>query len=182
MLNMKSWDRRIWVLIGAVLVVCVAAFIYAWLFHDLPSLDEINTVPSLPSVQLTDRRGRLLYESLHADWGRQQYVNLDEIPNDLQAATIATEDRYFYSNPGVDVVGIIRSAWINLQGGETIAGGSTITQQVVRNMLLEPDERYERTLRRKLRESVLAWRLTQRFGKDEILELYLPSVVGEFRK
>ena len=60
-----------------------------------------------------------------------------------------------------------------MQGGQTIAGGSTITQQVVRNLLLESGERGERSLRRKLREAILAWQLTQRKSKDEILALYL---------
>ena len=158
------------------LVIVVSGYLFAWLFHDLPPLDQIYAARPLPSVQITDRHGRLLYEALDTNWGRQQFVDLDVIPDDLQAATIATEDRYFYENPGVDVIGIVRSVWINFRGGETIAGGSTITQQVARNMLLEPDERYERTLRRKLRESVLAWQLTRYFNKREILNLYLNNM------
>ena len=70
--------------------------------------------------------------------------------------TIATEDASFYSNPGVDLRGMLRALWINLRGGETLSGGSTITQQVARTLLLS-DEKTERTLRRKLRETVLAW-------------------------
>jgi membrane peptidoglycan carboxypeptidase len=73
----------------------------------------------------------------------------------------------------VDLVGIARALWINLTGGEVLAGGSTLTQQVARNMLLDPQERAERTLTRKLRESILAWRLSQAYTKDQILELYL---------
>ncbi len=73
----------------------------------------------------------------------------------------------------MDVVGIVRALWINFTGGEVLAGGSTLTQQVARNMLLDPQERAERTLTRKLRESVLAWRLSRAYGKDEILALYL---------
>ena len=79
----------------------------------------------------------------------------------------------FTAIPGVDLRGMLRAAWINLRGGETIAGGSTITQQVVRNLLLESGERNERSLRRKLREAILAWQLTQQKSKDDILNLYL---------
>ena len=98
---------------------------------------------------------------------------LADIPLVLQQATIATEDQNFYTNPGVDGIGIIRAFWINLQGGEVLAGGSTITQQVTRNLLLEAEERGQRTVRRKLRESWLAWQVARQFGKDEILALYL---------
>ena len=94
----------------------------------------------------------------------------------MKDATVAVEDKNFYTNPGVDFQGILRAFWINLQGGETIAGGSTITQQVARTLLLSQDERAERTLRRKLREAVLAWQMTRRFSKEEILALYLNQV------
>jgi membrane peptidoglycan carboxypeptidase len=91
----------------------------------------------------------------------------------LKDATIAVEDQYFYTNPGVDITGILRSVWINIRGGETLAGGSTITQQVARNLLMSQEERTERTMRRKLREAVLAWQMTRQLSKDEILALYL---------
>ncbi|HEX7598283.1 MAG TPA: transglycosylase domain-containing protein, partial [Polyangia bacterium] len=90
----------------------------------------------------------------------------------MQQATIAVEDKNFYTNPGLDPQGMLRALWINIQGGETIAGGSTITQQVARSLLLQ-DEMAERSLRRKLRESVLAWQITRAYSKDEILALYL---------
>ena len=74
---------------------------------------------------------------------------------------MATEDASFYTNPGVDLKGIVRAVWIDLQGGDVLAGGSTITQQVARTLLLSPEERAQRTLIRKLREAILAWRLTR---------------------
>ncbi len=94
----------------------------------------------------------------------------------MKDATIAVEDKNFYSNPGIDLGGILRALWINLRGGETIAGGSTITQQVARNLLLSQHERSEISVRRKLREAVLALELTRKFSKDEILALYLNQV------
>ncbi|MBZ0291579.1 MAG: transglycosylase domain-containing protein, partial [Anaerolineae bacterium] len=74
---------------------------------------------------------------------------------------------------GVDIEGIARALWINVRGGEVLAGGSTITQQVARNLLLEPEQRTERSIQRKLRESILAIRLQNAYSKDDILTLYL---------
>ena len=144
-----------------------------WLFAGLPDPGDFTARLNLPSVRITDRHGRLLYEVLPEDGGRHHVVPLAAIPLSLRQATVATEDSGFYTNPGVDVLGILRAAWINLRGGQTLAGGSTITQQVARNLLLDPQERHERSLRRKLRESLLAWQLTRRMSKDEILALYL---------
>jgi penicillin-binding protein 1C len=145
----------------------------AWLGSDLPDPATINQQLNTPSLRVTDRSGRLLYEAFSGDGGRHTVVDLQKIPLALQQATIATEDSSFYQNPGVDLGGILRSAWINLQGGETLAGGSTITQQVARNLLISQNERSERSLRRKLRETFLAWNLAHTLSKDEILALYL---------
>jgi membrane peptidoglycan carboxypeptidase len=146
---------------------------WVWLCRDLPSLAKLPEQLATPSVRIVDRNGRLLYEALDQGGGRHNVVSLAKVPLACQQATIATEDHSFYTNPGVDLRGMIRAAWINLQGGETIAGGSTITQQVVRDLLLESGERGERSLRRKLREVILAWQLSRQKSKDEILALYL---------
>lgn len=156
----------------AIVLVCVV-IVGIWLFHDLPRLDQISRVPQLPSIRITDRYGRLLYDLLADEGGRHTVVSIRDIPLELINATVATEDSTFYENPGIDLRGILRAMWINLQGGETLSGGSTITQQVARNLLLEAGEREQRTLRRKLRESLLAWQLARHLSKDEILALYL---------
>jgi len=160
----------------ALLSVVCAAGVYAWLFVDLPSLDTLYARAAAPSTKILDRHGWLLYEIIDPHRGKHTPVPLDTIPLHCVQATIATEDANFYTNPGVDLVGILRAAWINLQGGETLSGGSTITQQLARNLLLSPEERSQRTLTRKLRESILAWRMAQRYSKDEILALYLNEV------
>jgi penicillin-binding protein 1C len=144
-----------------------------WVFNDLPSVGELPTRLQTPSVRITDRHGHTLYEVLPEQGGRHAVLFLDQTPLVLRQATIATEDQNFYHNPGVDWKGILRSLWINLQGRETLAGGSTITQQVARNLLMEQEERAERSLRRKLREIALAFQLTRQLGKDEILALYM---------
>jgi penicillin-binding protein 1C len=145
-------------------------------FRDLPSIDSLPQTYMTPSVRITDRNGRLLYEIIPQEGGRNTVLSIDNIPQCLKDATIAVEDKYFYTNPGIDLTGIVRALWINIQGGETVAGGSTITQQAARNLLLSQDERTERTLRRKLREAILAWQMTRKLSKDEILALYLNQI------
>jgi 1A family penicillin-binding protein len=146
---------------------------YLWLVADLPDIDRLDEGLQIPSVRITDRNGRLLYEVLSEGGGRHDPVALEDIPLHLQQATIAVEDANFYTNPGVDLRGVLRAMWINIRGGEVLSGGSTITQQVVRTLLFDPDVRTEISLRRKLREIILAYQLTQQLTKDEILALYL---------
>ncbi|HLF27585.1 MAG TPA: PBP1A family penicillin-binding protein [Anaerolineae bacterium] len=170
--------RRLKLLIASLILLSLAcaAGVYAWLFVDLPALDALYERAAAPSTKILDRNGRLLYEIIDPHWGKHTPVPLDAIPPYCRQATIATEDANFYTNPGVDFVGIVRAVWINLEGGETLSGGSTITQQLARNLLLSPEERSQRTLTRKLRESILAWRMAGQFGKDDILALYLNEV------
>jgi membrane peptidoglycan carboxypeptidase len=165
--------RLLFLLLAALLLMAgTVAVLAAWI-GDLPDVATIGQQLDLPSLRIVDRSGRLLYESFDPNGGRHTVVDLASIPPALQQATIATEDSSFYHNPGVDLGGIIRAAWINLQGGETLAGGSTITQQVARGLLLSEEERTDRSLRRKLRETVLAWNLAHSLPKNEILALYL---------
>ena len=154
------------------LALAALALTVPTIFADLPDPAALPGGGQMPSVRIEARDGRLLYEAIDAAGGRQAIVPLGQIPLALQQATIATEDRSFYENAGVDLVGIVRALWINIRGGEVLAGGSTITQQVTRNLLLG-EESDRRTLRRKLRESWLAWRISRRYEKEEILALYL---------
>ena len=163
-------------LLGLLLLAALAGAGFYSVFAGLPLPESLSQRLNTPSVRITDRNGRLLYEDLAEDAGRHTVVPLEAIPVQMQQATIATEDRSFYTNPGVDGRGILRALWINLRGGETLAGGSTITQQVARTLLMDADERSQRILRRKLRESYLAWRLARRFSKEEILALYLNQI------
>lgn len=172
-----AWKaRRRWqqvaLLAGFVALVAGVA-LYAWLLAGLPSVDALERGLALPSTRILDRQGRLLYQIADPTTGLNEVVPLDAMAPCMVQATLATEDANFYRHPGVDLQGIVRAAWINLKGGEVVAGGSTITQQVARNLLLDPDQRAERTLRRKLREGILALQLTRRYSRDEILALYL---------
>jgi penicillin-binding protein 1C len=159
----------------AVLIAAACVGVYAWLFADLPSIDALPAGLARPSTRILDREGRLLYEVIPqaADGGRHSNVALARIPQACQDATIATEDAGFYQHPGVDPVGVVRALVINLRGGDVLAGGSTITQQVARGLLFAPEQRQERTLRRKLREMILAVQLSLAYSKSDVLALYL---------
>ena len=145
---------------------------YEYFARDLPPVDDIPSV-DFQSTRIYDRYGNLLYEMFDSNTGRRIYVPVDQIPRSLVQATIAVEDRSFEENVGVDPVGILRALYINLTNQGT-SGGSTITQQLVRRMLLP--ERDERTITRKIREAILAMRVTQKYSKQKILELYLNEI------
>jgi membrane peptidoglycan carboxypeptidase len=97
------------------------------------------------------------------------YVSISLIPKNMQHAVIATEDRRFYDHDAIDPIGIMRAMYVNFQTGETVEGGSTLSQQVVKNVFLSQ----ERTMTRKVQELVLAFLLERNYTKDEILEIYL---------
>ncbi len=149
--------------------VGAAAAAASTLLTDVPEIDEILDVGSglFQTTTIVDRRGRQLGELLGQ--GRRTLVPPEAIPADVKAAVIAAEDATFYENPGVELRAIVRALWQNFTGGEIVSGASTITQQLVKNVLLTPEE----TVERKVKEAVLAWRLSERFSKDEILGLYL---------
>ncbi len=166
--------KKIQILLLLALLGIACLLVYT--FWGLPSVDSLPAHLNTPSVRITDRNGRPLYDLLPTEGGRHAVLSFDNIPQCMKDATIAVEDKTFYQNPGVDIVGIIRALWINIQGGGTISGGSTITQQVARNLLLNQNERSELSLRRKLREAVLAWELTRKYSKNDILAFYLNQV------
>jgi penicillin-binding protein 1C len=174
------WNRfyrlRLWqkaAVLSGLMILLIGMGLSVWLFTDLPAIEDLEAGLALPSTRIYDRNGQLLYEILPPEGGRNTPLPLEAIPQHCVNAVIATEDANFYSHPGVDVVGVARALWINLRGGEVLAGGSTITQQVARNTLMEPEQRTERSLYRKLRESILAMRLQNVYSKDDILTLYL---------
>lgn len=172
--NRKRW-QRVLLIMGTFLVAGII-FLYAWLFIGMPDLDDLESGMALPSTRIYDHRGRLLYEIVDLYGGSHRTVPLEEMAACMPDATIATEDANFYHHPGVDIEGIARALWLNLRGGEIKAGGSTITQQVARNLLLTKQPALDRSIRRKLRESILALQLNRRYSRDEILALYLNQI------
>lgn len=135
----------------------------------LPSTDDLAVAQRKPSVTLLAADG-----SLVATFGDLfgEPLRLAELPRYLPEAVIATEDRRFYSHFGIDPVGLLRAAVADLRAGHVVEGGSTITQQLAKNLFLSN----ERTFRRKIQEAMLAIWLEHKFTKDQILEIYLNRV------
>ncbi|HSF80866.1 MAG TPA: transglycosylase domain-containing protein [Anaerolineales bacterium] len=163
----------IFVIIG----LCGASFVlyqYYSIARELPNVAELRQRASqFETTRIFDRNGNVLYEILDPTAGRRTYVPLARVSPYLLAATIATEDKDFYSHPGFDLWAIGRAFYQNYRSGETVSGASTITQQLARSLLFTPEERALRTYDRKIREAVLAAEITRVYSKDEILELYL---------
>ncbi len=152
----------------------VALYKYYAIARTLPSVGDLRERASqFETTRILDRNGNVLYEIIDPNAGRRTYVSLDKISPYVVAATIATEDKDFYSHPGFDPWAIMRALWENYRTGGQGGGASTITQQLARNLLLSPEERVQRTYTRKAREIILAAEITRRYSKDEILELYL---------
>jgi penicillin-binding protein 1C len=123
------------------------------------------------SVEITDRHGRPLYESLSARGGRSRWLSAEELPPRLIEATLAAEDRRFFSHPGIDPIALLRAALRNARAGTVVEGGSTLTQQAVKQIAGTVGG--GRRLTGKLREMLYALRLEHRLAKREILALYL---------
>ncbi|WP_240791255.1 transglycosylase domain-containing protein [Roseomonas sp. AR75] len=140
-----------------------------FLIWDLPRTDIALSATRRPGVTLEAADGRIIANSgdVHG-----QVVRLRDLPRHLPAAVIAIEDRRFRSHLGIDPIGLARAAWVNWSSGRVVQGGSTLTQQLAKNLFLTP----ERSLRRKAQEAVLALWLEWQFSKDELLEIYLNRV------
>src|SRR3989442_13505119 len=162
-------------LMGIFILLQGAATGYAMLTRDLPSLSEISNHASFKTAQIFDRKGQLLWEFYDPDGGKRTVVPLNEISQNVIDATLAAEDAFFYQHRGVDLRATIRSALLT-GSGTTQTGASTITQQLVRNVILSPEERRQVTITRKLREIILAYQLDEKLPKDDILEMYLNEV------
>lgn len=158
------------------LVAGSAAVATAWgwldraVLSELPAdLEDLRNFRPLTAVQILDRDGEP-FDSFYLE--RRYWVSIDELPDHVWQAFLAAEDQHFFEHPGVDLTGILRALASNLRSGESRQGGSTLTQQLVKNLLLTPERSYER----KLKEAVLAWRLERGLTKREILQLYLNFV------
>jgi membrane peptidoglycan carboxypeptidase len=166
----------------AVVGIVAGSFMLFWYYsiikaEDWPDVGELyQRTSQFETTRILDRNGNVLYEIMDPNAGRRNYVSLEEISPYLVAATIATEDKDFYSHPGFDPTAIVRAFWQNISSGETVSGASTITQQLARSLFLTPQERAQGTYTRKVKEALLAVELTRLFTKDEILELYLNEI------
>ncbi len=142
---------------------------FLWISRSLPTPGKLANPDIKDSTKIVDRNNVALY-SIYKDYNRT-YVKLSDIPKELQEATIATEDQDFYENSGFSWRGYARVVK-DLILKQQLTGGSTITQQLVKTILLTPD----RNITRKMKELILAVQVDKRFTKDEILEMYLNNI------
>ena len=137
---------------------------------DLPAAHDLATVPIPLTTHLYDRTGEHLLYTLADE--RRDLIAIDAVPKRMQDATISIEDKTFWSNPGVDVGGIVRAFQANSASGRITQGGSTITQQLIKTRLLGDDP----TFTRKIKEAILALEATRTFSKKQILEMYFNQI------
>ncbi len=175
----RKWGRRLprgfwrglakWGTVAIIWTGFLGACFVAWLAFDLPDVDRLGEIEKRPSVTLLDRNGDIFatYGDLYGE-----AVTLDELPAYLPEAVLAMEDRRFYEHEGVDPKGLLRAIYTNIVEWDLVQGGSTVTQQLAKNVFLT----HERTIRRKGQELLLALWLERHFSKDEILALYLNRI------
>ena len=132
-----------------------------------PGLDSFDTRKVTQSTKIYDRTGKTVLYDLNRDIRRNQ-VPLEEISPYLKQATISIEDSNFYQHGGISITGILRSIYVDVTTGSFSQGGSTLTQQVVKNSLLTG----KKSITRKVHEWILAYKLEQRYSKDQILSFY----------
>ena len=169
-------SRWRWISIILLVIILLAVFGYfrakTYLFEGLPSLPDKQAMWEMnlkPNTTLLDRNGDIIG---HRGPFVGRPMKLKEMPDYLPEAFLAIEDERFYEHSGVDRKAILRALFENTKSGETVQGGSTLTQQLVKNMLLTRDKNY----RRKFQEAWLAYEMEQVLSKPEILELYLNRI------
>jgi penicillin-binding protein 1A len=164
-----GWTLVRWSLVAGIWSLIVLAGVFAYFAMTLPETGDLMSTGRKPSTTLVAADGTLIatYGDLYGET-----LKLSEMSPYIRQAVLATEDRRFYSHFGVDPIGLLRAAFRNATSGRVVQGGSTITQQLAKNLFLTP----ERTMARKIQEVLLAFWLEHKFTKDQILEIYLNRV------
>lgn len=171
----RDWLRYLrWAALGALGLALAGVLAVVGVFwhysRDLPSVAELESGYAPPQVTRILARDGTLLANLFTE--RRTVVPFERVPSHVKHAFLAAEDAHFYQHEGLNYLGIVRAMWVNLRAGRVSQGGSTITQQVVKNVLLDS----ERSYHRKIRETLLAHRLEQHLTKEQILGLYLNHI------
>ena len=171
--NLKKWNKKKIIRVLAYIalgLVFVTALLFAWFAKDLPTPAKIQAMTPTQSTKIYDRNGLLLYETGDL---KRTLVDSNQIPQNIKDATVATEDQSFYQNYGINFRGIARAAFHDIfHIGSGTQGGSTITQQYVKNALLYSNQ----TISRKIKEVILSVELEFMYSKDQILTMYLNEI------
>ncbi len=167
----SGWKYK---LLRIILRITAVVFVFGgaallWLSSTLPDIESLNKFTKTPSIVIKAADGQIIggFGDIYGD-----YVPFEHLPNSLVDAVIATEDRNYYYHFGIDPIGLLRATIANIRAGHVVQGGSTITQQVAKNVFLTP----ERSFGRKIREMLLAIKLEARYTKEDILSIYLNRV------
>ncbi len=158
-------------LASLLILVAVILISFARIAKNLPSFDTLNNRQIIQSTKIFDRTGEILLYEIHGE-EKRTVIPPEAIPQYIKQATIAIEDAKFFEHPAFDWQALVRALFTNILRRGIVQGGSTITQQLVKNLFLTP----ERTLSRKMKELVLAFQMEKRYPKEEILNLYLNQV------
>lgn len=152
-------------------VACLVGIlaVYIYFSKDLPDLRDLTRYQPAILNEFYSSEGELIAQS---GLERRALVNLEDIPPHVVNAFIAVEDRRFYQHSGVDAKSVVRALFQNLTTGRIVSGGSTITQQITKNLILGPEKAYSR----KIKEAILSYRIEKNLSKDEILYLYLNHI------
>lgn len=174
----RRWLDKRWLVFLPALGLIYLAFVYACMAVSLPSPTAI--IEGTQGLQIYDRDGTLIQE-FGSDPTGGRVVPLSEISPFVIDATVAAEDAEFWDNPGINLKGLARATYENLAFWETGglfrgSGGSSITQQLAKNLYIKPEDRAKRSPLRKLRETMIAFELSRRYSKDQVLEWYLSNV------
>ncbi len=157
-----------WLLVSFIWLALFSSIAVTWSLLNLPETESIK-ISRQPSITFLDKDGRII-ASYGDVYGSS--IQFKDLPENLINAVIVTEDKRFFHHPGIDVKGIIRAAYTNFKQRRIVQGGSTITQQLAKNLFLTP----ERSFTRKLHELILSFWLELRFTKEQILSIYLNRV------
>lgn len=168
----KNWKKiTLYTLFGLLSIFVVGVITALALVRSLPSPNDFSLKKVNQSTKIYDRTGDVLLYEIHGE-EKRTVVSFSEIPDTIKKATLAAEDSDFYNQPAFDWKSMVRAVLVNLREGRIAQGGSTITQQLAKNIFLSP----EKTILRKVKELVLAIQLEARYSKDDIFYFYLNQI------
>jgi len=172
----KKLYKALKYLIGAFFILSILGLIssiagFAYFAKDLPDPNKLLEREPIESTKIFDRTGEHLLYEIHGEEKRTM-VNMNDLPDYIKNAVVAIEDDRFYTHHGIDIMGILRAAYKNILNRSKGQGGSTITQQLVKNAILTKEKTYSR----KIKEAILSIEIERKFSKDDILQMYLNEI------
>lgn len=171
-LKKRSFKKLLLFLVFVVLLFCVLfAGTLAWLSGGLPHPDKLLQRNVAQSTKIYDRSGKIVLYEIFSEQ-RRTLVNLSDIPENLINATLVAEDKDFFEHSGFELKAIFRAVFIDILRGGKVQGGSTLTQQFIKNAFLSPQKTYQR----KIKELILSYQIEKKYSKQEILQMYFNEI------